>query len=531
MTMVRKTPRRQCDQENVCRGDHNLPADARKLAFGSALRLGNTVATALVSVLIMPFVVHTLGDRMYGVWTLVGTFIGYYGVLELGLSNAVSRYLAKSLGAGDEEDCNRIFNTSLRLYLGLGTVAFLISALIAAMASWLCGNTQDAYLFSRIILILGLSIGLMFPVKVFKGALEGHMRFEITAGLDLLSLLLRTALIVPVLLAGYGILGLAWVTFLTSLPSVALHIYFTHKHLPFLRFDSRYWGRSTARLLLSYSAFSLIAQLADILQFRLDAFVVAGFVGVAAVTHYKIAGVLTQYFFDLMSALMGVLPSIFSRQDGAQKYEALQNTFFFASKLAVCIASFIGFALIAWGKVFIWRWMGPQYDDAYPILLILVLGCTVALWQGPSISLLYGTSRHKVFALFNSIEGLANLALSLVLVRSYGMIGVALGTLISKMVVKIFIQPIYVCRVAGINYLDYVGRTARTLATVAGSLVVPMLLSVKFAAPDYRILFALGLLSIVCYAVPLWLFEFSTGETRLLQQAIWPRIVVRKGAQ
>src|SRR5579862_5830785 len=123
---------------NLCCGDHNLLADARKLALGSALRLGNTIATALVSVLIMPFVVHTLGDRMYGVWTLVGTFIGYYGVLELGLSNAVGRYLAKSLGAGDEEDCNRVFNTSLRLYLGLGAVAFVISAVIAAMASWLC---------------------------------------------------------------------------------------------------------------------------------------------------------------------------------------------------------------------------------------------------------------------------------------------------------------------------------------------------------------------------------------------------------
>src|SRR5579864_6055373 len=93
---------------------------ARKLASGSFFRFFYTVATAVVSVVVMPFIVHSLGDRDYGIWTLVATFVGYYGVLELGLAAAVSRYLSRSLGAGDEEDCNRVFNTSLRLYVGMG---------------------------------------------------------------------------------------------------------------------------------------------------------------------------------------------------------------------------------------------------------------------------------------------------------------------------------------------------------------------------------------------------------------------------
>jgi hypothetical protein len=48
----------------------------RKLASGSAIRAVNLLATALVSMLIMPFVVHALGDRMYGTWALVATIIG-----------------------------------------------------------------------------------------------------------------------------------------------------------------------------------------------------------------------------------------------------------------------------------------------------------------------------------------------------------------------------------------------------------------------------------------------------------------------
>ncbi|MGA7137432.1 MAG: hypothetical protein WBZ14_07160 [Terriglobales bacterium] len=70
----------------------------RKLASGSAIRAVNLLATALVSMLIMPFVVHALGDRMYGTWALVATIIGYYGTLEFGLTPAINRYMARALG-------------------------------------------------------------------------------------------------------------------------------------------------------------------------------------------------------------------------------------------------------------------------------------------------------------------------------------------------------------------------------------------------------------------------------------------------
>src|ERR1700746_3645028 len=107
----------------------NTSNTARKLARGSMLRFLNLVATTLVSILIMPFVVRMLGDRLYGLWTLVAALIGFYGVLDLGLSRATTRYLAGALGSGDEDECNRVFNTGLRLYLMLGALVLAAAAL------------------------------------------------------------------------------------------------------------------------------------------------------------------------------------------------------------------------------------------------------------------------------------------------------------------------------------------------------------------------------------------------------------------
>jgi O-antigen/teichoic acid export membrane protein len=259
-----------------------------------------------------------------------------------------------------------------------------------------------------------------------------------------------------------------------------------------------------------------------------DSVVVAAFVGLVAVTHYSIADRLTQYFIELVTAILGVFPSVFSRLEGAQDFERLKRTFFFASKAAVSITTFFAFGLLAWGKPFITRWMGAQYTDAYPVLVALTLGLTFFLWQTVSISLLYGTSRHKFLAMFNSIEAVANLVLSLLLVRRYGMVGVAVGTAIPITLNTLLAIPIYVCRVSNIDYFEYVRRMVKTVAIASASLVLPTLLSWKFAVPDYKSLFFVGTLSAILYLLPLWLFEFTSTETRMLQQAIWPRAAVTR---
>jgi O-antigen/teichoic acid export membrane protein len=500
-----------------------MPTTARKLLSGSMTRLASTIAGAVVALLIMPFVVHTLGDRMYGIWTLVAAFMGYYGLLDLGLSQAITRYLARSLGSADREECNRVFNTALRIYLILGGIVLLLTGVFAALAPLFCKTAEDASLFWKIILILGISGALQFPVTVFQGVLEAHLRFDLTAGLELMTLGLRAGLVIAILLMGYRVVGLAWATLVASIPSIVLSVYWTKKELPFLGLHSKYWKRETAKTLFSYSTFSFIARLANIFRFRVDAVVVAAFVGLAAVTHYSIAGRLTQYFTDLLSALLGVLPSVFSRLEGAQDLEALKRTFFFGTKLAISFTTFFAFGLLAWGKPFIHRWMGPQYVDAYPVLAFLTVGLTFFLWQTASASLLYGISRHKFLAMFNSVDALVNLGLSLVLVRRYGMVGVAAGTTIPITINALLVIPIYVCRVAKIDYFEYLRKAGRTVAVALASLVLPTLLTLRFAGPDYKLLVAVGALSVILYVPPLWLLGFTATEARTLRRVIWAR--------
>jgi len=487
------------------------------------------VAIALVSLLVTPFIIHSLGDHLYGIWALVSTVVGYYGLLELGLSTAVGRYAAMALGADNQKRLNEVLNTSLALFSLLGAAVFLVSGLVAAVSPHFIKKPEDAAVFWKAVLLLGLSLALAFPLRVFKGVLEAHLRFNRTGQLDLLTLALRTVLLVGALLLGYKVVGLAWTALLSTLPAIFLYPYFLFQDLPFLKLSWRHWQRGTAKELFSYSSYSFVVHLGAILRGGIGPFIVAPFLGFAGVAHYKIATMLAQYYDELTSSLVGVFGPVFSRLEGAGDRESIKRTLFFSTKITVCVIGFLAFGLIGFGKVFISRWIGPSYDDAYPCLVFLVLGFTCALCQRPSVYVLYSMFRHKFLALLICLEGATNLGLGLILVRHHGLTGVALALFISLAASKLIVQPVYFCAVSGIRYEEFIRTLLRVASIVVLSLIIPALIAMKFALPDYKAIFGLGILSFILYAVPVMLAAFSPVEMRQLVQIFWPGFRLREG--
>ena len=59
-----------------------------------------------VGFFLTPYIITHLGKTGFGIWTLVGSIIGYYGVLDLGVSSAITRYVARYAGLKDYNALN-----------------------------------------------------------------------------------------------------------------------------------------------------------------------------------------------------------------------------------------------------------------------------------------------------------------------------------------------------------------------------------------------------------------------------------------
>jgi O-antigen/teichoic acid export membrane protein len=466
-------------------GQTHVTSTGARLVRGSALNVLTLIASVAVSFFLMPFLIHALGDRWYGMWALVGSITSYYALLDLGLTSAVNRYLARAFAREEKTDVNAVIVTALAIFGGIGASVLLVSVGVALGAGWFLHDPAEALVFRQVVVILGADVALAFPFAVFNAALMAHYRFDVVSGLQLLALAVRTALIVHFISRGYSILALAVITLAVNLSSRLALVAAGRRLLPSLEFSRAHLCRTQARQLLGYGKYAFVAAAADRIRFQVDTVVVASFLGVGVVTHYAIAARLAQLFIDLMIRALGVVGPVFARIDALDDREQMRQTFLLAMRVSALASVTVAGGIIILGERFIELWIGYGYRDAYWPLVILTAALAVGLMQMPSVSFLYASARHKFFAYLSAGEALANLGLSIVLVQHYGMIGVSLGTAIPLVVTKLILQPPYVCRALALDLRAYSVEVGRA-----------MFLAVLSQAPLFAFVHAFGIASL-----------------------------------
>jgi O-antigen/teichoic acid export membrane protein len=497
--------------------------NVRKLIHGSGLRVIGLAANTIIGFLLMPFLVHHLGDRNYGFWSLAGAVLGYYGILDFGIVSAVQFYVAKALGEKDVDYANRAISTSFFAFAAIGSFLLIVTVILASLAHFFVKDASQVAVFRVVLLIMGVGFAIGFPGRAFMGAICAHMRWDIVSQFGLAAMLLRTGLIVVAILRGGGLISLAAITVSTDV-LVYLGYYLVLRKIqhPFILSPSLA-AIATFRQILGYSAFTFIVRVSDQLRFYVDGFVVGAFVALGAVTHYAIASRLAITFMDLMIAVLGLLSPWFSHLLGSNDRQQIKRVFLFGTKMSAAIATIVASLLIIYGRPFIAAWMGSDYADAFWPLLLLTSAIFADVSQLPSVSYLYGVYRHKFLAYATLGEGIANAALSIYLARRYGMIGVALGTAIPMILMKLFIQPVYVCRHVGLSLREYYfGIFGRATGFTLLAVVIPaFFLYDTVAHPNLMVIGALVGAQVVIAVTAGYFTVFGKEERRAILASLF----------
>jgi O-antigen/teichoic acid export membrane protein len=479
------------------------------------LRAISFVAAAVVALVLSPYMIRHLGDRQYGFWTLAATLLGYYGLLDFGLTTAITRQLSVAAGSGDARQQQRVFNTAIVIYSVIGAVALAVTGIAAFVVSRRIGP-PDGAAFGAALLLLGCGTAATFPQRAFVGVLTSRLRFDLRCIMTLTTLALRSVLVVWTLASGHGLVMLGLATLVAGLPELFLAAWFARRAWPELHWSWRLADRAEVRQLFSYSVYAFVIQLADRMRYHASGIVIGALLGLSAVTHFSVASMLAFYYAALMVELVSVIQPLFGRQFGAGDHEGMARTLFFSTKLSVYVSSFIGAGLVLWGRPFIDLWMGAAYLDAYVPLVWLTAGVTFAAWQIPSVAMLYGTGRHRYFALFTVLEAVTNLALCLWLAPRFGIVGVAIGICLPMAITKLLVQPVYFCRVTGIPYGTYTKRLALAVLVCGGALVAPALLAQGPPPATYPRLVGVVAMAGIAYLAVLWWAGFNRGERAVL---------------
>ena len=163
---------------------------------------GGYAFSILLGFFISPFVIHHLGDSLYGVWVLIMSLTGYLGLLDAGVRGAVTRYVAKFHAESHHEDTNRTASSALVIFSAAGLLSILISFGLAFGAIDHFKIPSQFHSAARIVLCLaGFTVAASFLGGVFGGILVALHRFDINNLIQVTGSAFRSLAIVLVLLA------------------------------------------------------------------------------------------------------------------------------------------------------------------------------------------------------------------------------------------------------------------------------------------------------------------------------------------
>jgi O-antigen/teichoic acid export membrane protein len=427
----------------------------------------------LVGIFLSPFILHRLGDTAYGIWILIFSVTGYYGLFDLGIRSSVVRYVSTYTATNDQEGLAKLINTSLATYATIGVVAMVVTLSCSIFVDRIFRIPADFLPTARLLfLMVGTAVALGFPTGVFGGILEGLQRFYFVNLTNVMSALLRAALIVFVLQRGYGLLTVALITVVLPLISSMARAVIALRVLP-IRFGWRYVDRTAFREIANYSAVSFILMIGYKLRYKTDEIVIGTFLSVTAITYFSIGDRLLDYAAELVSSLAQIFVPMAGQSHAKGDTNRLRTIWIAGNRACALIIFPITALLIILGKSVITAWVGAKYvAQSYPVLVVLAVPMMFTLAQGASTRILYGMAKHRPLAIVTLMESVANLILSIVLIRPFGIVGDAFGTAIPLMLTSILFMPRHMCRLMGVRIGTYL-REAYTL---------PVLLTLPLAA-------------------------------------------------
>ncbi len=407
---------------------------------------GNLAVNIAVGFFLSPFILHHLGDDAFGLWVLIFSLTGYYGIFDFGIRSSLVRYVSKFKATGEKEELSRLINTSLFSYTCL-CCALLVPTIVGSLYVDRMFHVPLGFLHDARILFLmvGGSLSLGFPLGISGGILEGLQRFYLLNWTNIVQTLMRAVLILYVLRHGFGLLMVALITVSLPLVASAVRGVFAH-YLLTVPYGWKYVSRDSLSQVASYGSVTFMIIVAGRLRFKTDAIVIGTFLSAGAITFFSIGGRLVDYAVEVVSSLAQIFTPMSSHFHATGNRDQLRKIFIAGNRACAFVMFPMTVALVVMGKSVIEAWVGPRYVSSYLVLLVLLIPSALYNAQATSNRILFGMSLHKALAYIVLIEGISNLILSIVLVQRWGILGDAIGTAIPLLCTSLFFLPRHLCR-------------------------------------------------------------------------------------
>ncbi len=418
---------------------------ARNLSFNTG-----THATALVVMLFLsPFVVHSLGTVLYGIWSLINILTGYAGIFDLGIRVSTGRYVILYLGKGDFQRVDETIRTGLGCYTVVGLLVLLVAIFLGVLFPDAFQKVPPEYHTMVAFLLPALAVNLWFTAirTIDSSVLTAYERFDLARSVDLVVLAVQTGATVAVLSMGWGIVGLTCAIIGANLVGLSATAWLARRVHRQLRHWPMVFQRDRLKELIGFGVASFVSSISVKIIGQSDLLIVGAVLGMHEVGIYSVGAMLLYYSNTLLGQIGRTFFPALQKAAAREEMGNLRWLYLRQARLGGILGILMYVGIIVFARPFINLWMfepgkfeQTAVDQASAVMMVLAGSKLLSVLSLAANPVLTATGYVRFSAIVTVIEAITNLSLSLlfVLVFGWGLIGVALGTLVARALTSTF---------------------------------------------------------------------------------------------
>lgn len=484
---------------------------------GAILSYINIVMKNLITFMYTPFLLKYIGQGDYGLFQMTNSVITSLSLLSMGFSSAYVRFYIKLKTEKDYNNIKKLNGMYLLLFCLISVLALIIGAVLVFNVENIFNlSSNQVMLMKSLMTIMIFNVALTFPSSVFDANIMVNQQFVYQQGRQLMQTILVPLIAVPLILLGSGVLAIGITQTLVTLLFLFMNIRLSVKKLH-MKFKFTNLDFGMFRKVFIFSFFIFLNQIVDLVNNNGPNFVLGIFKGAGEVATFAIAIQIKNLFFMMSTSLSNVfIPQVNELVSQNKGEGVLTSLMIKIGRIQMAVLLFILGGFIVIGPYFIHLWAGDRNSLAYWLVILMVLPSIIPLSQNIGIEIQRAMNKHVFRSISYIIFAVINLIITVIGTNYFGLIGSAMGYVVSIVFANGFLMNWYYQKKMFLNMILYWKKVL--------NLLVPFLISVgtllileKFIAVTSLLLFVIyGFIYVVVFGTVYVFLVATKYEKKIL---------------
>lgn len=471
-----------------------------QIKLGALLSYFNLGLNVLIGLVYTPWMIRTIGQADYGLYTLAMSIIGLLA-FDFGLGNATTKFLCEYLAQKRQDKVDALLGIIFKLYLGIDILLFAVfTGIYYFMPDIYEGLTSGELSTFRIVFIIAsIYCVFSFPFIPLNGIFTGYEKFVQLKSCDLFQRVFIVITMAICLLYGYGLYALIIVNSIAGVLTILLKLYIIGHATP-LRVNFRFWDVNELKRIFSFVIWVTIIALAQRMIFNIAPSILGIFTDSSQIAILGVAITIESYTYLFANAISGMFLPRVSKMVAGEDIGAIQQLMIRVGRLQLFVCGFIFIWFVVFGREFINLWVGPEYSKVYLCSILFLIPIVIQLPQEIGMTYIIAANKVKMQSVIYIVMAVTNIVLAIPLTKYFGVTGLAIAIFASYCIRTLSLDILFYKKLK-LNILLFFRKTF-------GSLCIFFLISasliwlISFLA--YQSWFWLVLSSItsmICYAI------------------------------